>query len=249
MTAIIIVVVVALVFFVSICVITFMVWKHETEMRTDSLKAIEKRLEALGGSLAEEGPITDHKMTDEIRRDISMITQEEEPRHMFKQRGADPFGWMRSSQENSVVKPVEVEDPPVSTKKEPEPELEIVAATVQDNSEEHNVQVSEMKSDKIKDRERIYAEIDLDFAEIRDLVSEMKKIEEDQMTEVVDESVDESTEQTEKIPEERQEEIQLPDFDQSSNEFYEEKKSPMQYDVGRSGKKYTATELETLIKE
>jgi len=241
MTAIIIVVVVALVFFVSICVITFMVWKHETEMRTDSLKAIEKRLETLGGSLAEEGRISDRQTAEEIRRDISMITREDESRHMFKQRGTDPFDWIRSSKEKSEEKSDEKEISQSSMIKEPEPELELVTEPAQNSA----TQVPKMEHDKKKDRERIYAEIDLDFAEIRDLVSEMKKIEEDQMTEVADESI----EQTEEILKEEIDEIQLSDFDESSNGFYEETKIPMQYDVGRSGKKYTATELETLIKE
>ena len=35
MTTIIIIVVVALVFFVTVCVVTFMVWKREAEMRAD----------------------------------------------------------------------------------------------------------------------------------------------------------------------------------------------------------------------
>ena len=44
MTTIIVIVVVALVFFVTVCVVTFMVWKRETEMRRayDELLAIGK---------------------------------------------------------------------------------------------------------------------------------------------------------------------------------------------------------------
>ena len=47
MTTIIIIVVVALVFFVTVCVVTFMVWKREAEMRTDSIRAIEDNLQRL----------------------------------------------------------------------------------------------------------------------------------------------------------------------------------------------------------
>lgn len=54
MTTIIVIVVVALVFFVTVCVVTFMVWKRETEMRTDSIRAIETNLEKLGDRLTGE---------------------------------------------------------------------------------------------------------------------------------------------------------------------------------------------------
>ena len=52
MTTIIIIVVVALVFFVTVCVVTFMVWKREAEIRTDSIRAIESNLERLGDRLS-----------------------------------------------------------------------------------------------------------------------------------------------------------------------------------------------------
>lgn len=54
MTTIIVVVVVALVFFVAVCVVSFMVWKRESEMRTDSIKAIEENLEKLTQELSRE---------------------------------------------------------------------------------------------------------------------------------------------------------------------------------------------------
>ena len=47
MTTIIIIVVVALVFFVTVCVVTFMVWKREAEMRTDSIREIKDNLQRL----------------------------------------------------------------------------------------------------------------------------------------------------------------------------------------------------------
>ena len=47
MTTIGIVIVVALVFFVAICIAAFVIWKRETEMRTDSMKVIGDNLEKL----------------------------------------------------------------------------------------------------------------------------------------------------------------------------------------------------------
>ncbi len=41
-------------FFVTVCVATFMVWKREAEIRTDSIRAIESNLERLGDRLAAE---------------------------------------------------------------------------------------------------------------------------------------------------------------------------------------------------
>ena len=54
MTTIIIIVVVALVFFVTVCVVTFMVWKREAEMRTDSIREIKDNLQRLEDRLTVE---------------------------------------------------------------------------------------------------------------------------------------------------------------------------------------------------
>jgi len=84
MTTIIVVVVVALVFFVAVCVVSFMVWKRESEMRTDSIKAIEENLEKLtqelsrethemgaeGQEIFPEGPDRDLK---DIKRDLAYV--------------------------------------------------------------------------------------------------------------------------------------------------------------------------------
>jgi len=56
MTTIIVIVVVALVFFVTVCVGAFLVWKRETEMRTDSIRAIEHNLEEMLHELTQESP-------------------------------------------------------------------------------------------------------------------------------------------------------------------------------------------------
>jgi hypothetical protein len=54
MTTIIVIVVVALVFFVAVCIIAFMIWKREAEMRTDSIRAIEENLERLAREMSPE---------------------------------------------------------------------------------------------------------------------------------------------------------------------------------------------------
>lgn len=254
MTAIIIVVVVALVFFVSICVVTFMVWKHETEMRTDSLRAIEKRLEVLGSKLAESGSTSDKAEAEELRENISRIAQTTESQYVFRKRGADPFSWMRSNKDEHPV--IEEKQREVENTFEPETieeyevgEREIFTEKAEMSDYEiHDRRLEEdvsrdihkpYSSEDYKERERIYAEIDLDFAEIRNIVSEMKKTEEEQLPESLYE------ENTEPAPVE----ITLPEMELEDNDFNEVMKTPMQYDVGRSGRKYTATELETLIKE
>lgn len=97
MTTIIIIVVVALVFFVALCVVTFMVWKHEEEMRTDSLQSIEENLQELG-----------YRMTGDFsrghrRRFSSRIADSDDGYDMLKnQKGSnkyfDPFGWTRQGE-------------------------------------------------------------------------------------------------------------------------------------------------------
>lgn len=67
MTTIITIVVVALVFFVTVCIVTFMVWKREAEMRTDSIKAIEHNVEEML-----------HELTGSSSRDIRNRAKREE---------------------------------------------------------------------------------------------------------------------------------------------------------------------------
>lgn len=241
MTAIIIVVVVALVFFVSICVITFMVWKHETEMRTDSLKAIERKLENLSNSLSDDGNVPSREAAKRLRGEISQLTQEQDSRHLFRQRGSDPFDWIRSEREEAVESNVVVE---------PEVIEETIEAVqpIQPQSEE---------SDQIKEREDLYREdvyneIDLEFTEIKNLVSEIKQARDEELQKLEELQLKES-EMTDEVEDFADlmdiDEIELPDLDKSNDDFNEVTKVQLQYDIGRSGKKYTAEELETLIKE
>lgn len=97
MTTIIIIVVVALVFFVALCVVTFMVWKHEEEMRTDSLQSIEANLQELG-----------YRMTGDFscghrRRFSSGVEDGNNSYDMLKNQNgsvkrSDPFGWTRQGE-------------------------------------------------------------------------------------------------------------------------------------------------------
>ena len=71
MTTIIIIVVVALVFFVTVCVVTFMVWKREAEMRTDSIRAIEDNLQRLEDRLTvETQPEEQTPLQDDLHEEV-----------------------------------------------------------------------------------------------------------------------------------------------------------------------------------
>ena len=111
MTTIIVVVVVALVFFVAVCVVSLMVWTRESEMRTDSIKAIEENLEKLTQELSREtheagaegqevfpdGPDRDLK---DIKRDLAYVESvmaEKASDKPVRNRNWDPFGWVRDT--------------------------------------------------------------------------------------------------------------------------------------------------------
>lgn len=301
MTTIIIIVVVALVFFVTICVATFMVWKRESEMRTDSLKAIERNLEKLENKLSEGTGL------EEIEQEISEFQEPIKRESIFgsnhnhgrRHRPIDPFSWMRTDDRNlpqeesgfddqSFDEPPFVESPiveaedgiitePFHSEQEMEnlwqdevlpaeesyvlPVNEPIRTSIEsdrayhendyDDYKEENISVTsndennneetECRDDRNndnntdcseenaeKDEEQLYAEIDLDFEEIRNLVSEI------QLPDISEE------------PEMKQEE---PVIDIETDQFTEVIKAPLTHNVGRSGRKYTAEELETLIKE
>ena len=73
MTTIIVVVVVALVFFVAVCVVAFMIWKREAEMRTDSIRAIEENLERLTQEMSPGQEVQDRQGFAEKEADISYM--------------------------------------------------------------------------------------------------------------------------------------------------------------------------------
>lgn len=108
MTTIIIIVVVALVFFVTVCVVTFMVWKREAEMRTDSIRAIEDNLQRLEDRLTvETQPEEQTPLQDDLHEEVCRpVLRASDPavagrsrRSRIRSRSRDPFSWVRSEQE------------------------------------------------------------------------------------------------------------------------------------------------------
>lgn len=106
MTAIIVVVVVALVFFVAVCVVAFMIWKREAEMRTDSIRAIEENLERLTQEMSPEQDAQDRQVFAEKEAGIScmesLIAQSAAGRpagRRTRRREQDPFEWVRANGE------------------------------------------------------------------------------------------------------------------------------------------------------
>ena len=106
MTTIIVVVVVALVFFVAVCVVAFMIWKREAEMRTDSIRAIEENLERLTQEMSPEQEMQDRQHFAEKEAGISymesLIAQSAAGRsagRRTRRPGQDPFEWVRANGE------------------------------------------------------------------------------------------------------------------------------------------------------
>ena len=238
MTTIIVIVVVALVFFVSICVAAFMVWKRESEMRTDSIRAIERKLERLGADL------TDNTDPGLFRQEPESFDRERDQSKIFRQRSRDPFSWMRTEDnqehdeertgselfEDELIKSTEV----YSEKNYAGNDEDIVETDLKEKT------IDSIDSGP-NERDKIYADIDLDFAEIRNLVSEIREPDEKQSSEDVD-CLQEQTSEERPEPDQKK-------SDRYMEAFVEVKKPPMSRNIGKSGKKYTAEELEMLIKE
>lgn len=283
MTTIIVVVVVALVFFVSVCVAAFMVWKRESEMRTDSILAIEHNLEKLGASLTEDaGQEAFKEETEHFRQERQ---KERERQRILHKRSIDPFSWMRSDsdsreeQEDSAdgrdrdgaadsigrgrtdraddtfafesYDPDEYPDDTIVL-----PDLSIGADdtydnNVTDNAADDTVRNFSSVDSRLNEREQIYADIDLDFAEIRNLVSEIRNADPGLDSTEVPEPAVESAGQESDPPEHENSAPEIGDdiLEEQTEPFSEVRKPPMSHDVGRSGRKYTAAELDMLIKE
>ena len=103
MTTIIVIVVVALVFFVTMCVISLMIWKRETEMRTDSLKAIEQNLEVMLNELSDGRQLQKRNSRQNLyETDKEEIIRQVADRSSAALRGtgrrrsADPFAWVKT---------------------------------------------------------------------------------------------------------------------------------------------------------
>lgn len=266
MTTIIIIVVVALVFFVTVCVVTFMVWKREAEMRTDSIRAIENNLERLGDRLTAEMPPEEYEtlqegLHKESCRPVSEPAPPAEPAAVRERprrsRSADPFSWVRSeqgSQENAqpeshAAEVQQAEPYPAEAWQQQEP-LQQPAGLQTRQESPGAAEVPEAPE---------FAEIELPDLSEDPGVADLPEVPEWQETPEWQNPPDAG--EPPEAPDENEPfmEIELPDLDLFSGlgtlDVDTEGETPAQpskqfgRDVGRSGKKYTAEELEMLIKE
>ena len=240
MTTIIVIVVVALVFFVSICVAAFMVWKRESEMRTDSIRAIERKLERLGADLM------DNSEQGTGRQEEEPFDRERNRSRIFRQRSRDPFSWMRTEDDQGHeagkhVSELFEDDLIQSTEEYFEKDCVGNDSGIAEEVSENDKTFSGADSGP-NEKEKIYADIDLDFAEIQNLVSEIRDTDSEKQSSQEGGCLHEP-------PAEEQPETDPEISDGDMEAFTEVKKSPMSHNIGKSGREYTAEELETLIKE
>lgn len=218
MTTIIVVAIVALVFFVTICVVAFMVWKQETEKRTDSLRGIEDSLHDVlhelygnngGSSFAREdiyGQFEEVRPT--YRYGGSKVKKDRERPGKNKKR--DPFKWMRSEREEDdviVFKPDKKHVDKLSWKEIKESDIPVASEVLIEETPEV-VSVDKNQEEKV--------------------------------------NVQEAQQETHK---EGLVDLSMIDILEDMEFFGELQEKHADYNVGRSGKKYTAEELEELIKE
>lgn len=292
MTTIIIIVVVALVFFVTVCVVTFMVWKREAEMRTDSIRAIENNLERLGDRLTAEMPPEEYEtlqegLHKESCRPVSEPAPPAEPAAVRERprrsRSADPFSWVRSeqgSQENAqpesrAAEVQQAEPYPAEAWQQQEP-LQQPAGLQTRQEPPGAAEASESRGTSGMPERTVpemvqppevsgvpeapeFAEIELPDLSEDPGVADLPEVPEWQETPEWQNPPDAG--ETPEAPDENEPfmEIELPDLDLFSGlgtlDVDTEGETPAQpskqfgRDVGRSGKKYTAEELEMLIKE
>jgi len=287
MTTIIIVVVVALVFFVAVCVVTFMVWKRESELRTDSIRAIEQNLEKLTYGLAQvqnERQGNSDLQTEILRsasqnemdaaasaangRKTAGVSAEPTKRH-----SSDPFSWVRDDEQKQTEQRTENDSQNRNNNEQAniidicersaspaEPMMDSGADgdNDRDSGENPDYGISKSAGDNEENDTGIDAvsgEINLDFLDELDGMDKMLQGEaanvpeassEEQEKKDDDPESDELSEHMESRAEQLMElgERQTGDLDNTSTT-----RTGMGYDIGRSGKKYTADELETLIKE
>lgn len=268
MTTIIVVVIVALVFFVTLCVATFMVWKREEEMRTDSLRAIEANLQELGYRMTENfdrGP----------RRSISYAPPiQQVSGRVPAARTADPFDWTR---EDVQPEPMQVDDADLyesiaRSTASAQPEVE--PAQLEPVAEEEQPMDAQALLDEIAQATQLgndawepsYDEDELEeFGAPEDAgaLDEMGAPEEPgayDEYEMPEMSADDygNISSLEQLMNDNFEvdidNIEVPEImggyiaDYSADDI-PQPRAPMGRDIGRSGRKYTAEELDMLIKE
>jgi len=213
MTTIIVVAIVALVFFVAVSVAAFMTWRQETRMRTDSLRGIEISLTGVLDEITERrtGFIPYH---DPIK--------EEEPgrRGNKRSRFARNSKWQTDNEEDEDIEVTVFRPSEFRTKRREEKaspaacDAEQLIEAFEERSAEAEEEKKTEPADALQEETKAAGDdsskekLDLSFIDIEDLF-ELDKI-------IFDEDR----------------------HDRSSD-----------YNTGKSGKKYTAEELESLIKE
>lgn len=213
MTTIIIVVVVALVFFVAVCVVTFMVWKRESEMRTDSIKAIEQNLEKLAHELS-----SDTDSGNELHRMSSVINAGRASEVRRRRIYEDPFEWVREAEEAAADGPQEAME---TIRQETEGKADFAVET-------HDGEIMDQSAECELIEEKSPGDIPYEDPEYEsNAVTDSKEAAEPDLMEIDLDFID--------------------NMDDDGDELSES--MPSGYDTGRSGKRYTASELETLIKE
>lgn len=257
MTTIIIIVVVALVFFVTVCVVTFMVWKREAEMRTDSIREIKDNLQRLEERLTvetqpeEPTPLQDD-LHDEVCRPVLRAADPAVEGRSRRSRSRDPFSWVRSEQEREETSQTEAQQPEEWL--QPEPLQQTAEMSIMPDVSETPPQIIPEPEFYLQERKQEPAAEDVaepgDWDDAMDFDIDLPdgnaaaEMAADDIT-----SADDIASM----------EIELPDLDlftglgtlDVNTEETVPADPPKNFgrDTGRSGKKYTAEELEALIKE
>lgn len=255
MTTIIIIVVVALVFFVTVCVVTFMVWKREAEMRTDSIREIKDNLQRLEDRLTvetqpeEPTPLQDNLYEEVCRpvlRAADPAVEGRSRRSRSRSRSRDPFSWVRSEQEREETSQTEAQQP--EEWPQPEPLQQTAEMSIMPDVSETPPQIIPEPEFSLQERKQETAAEDV--AEPGDWDDAMDfDIDLPDGNAAAEMAADDIASM----------EIELPDLDLFTGlgtlDVNAEETVPADppknfgRDTGRSGKKYTAEELEALIKE
>ena len=253
MTTIIIIVVVALVFFVTVCVVTFMVWKREAEMRTDSIRAIEDNLQRLEDRLTvETQPEEPTPLQDDLHDEVCRpVLRAADPAvagtsRRSRSRSRDPFSWVRSEQEREETSQTEAQQP--EEWPQPEPLQQTAEMSIMPDVSETPPQIIPEPEFSLQERKQETAAEDV--AEPGDWEDAMDfDIDLPDGNGAAEMAADDIASM----------EIELPDLDlftglgtlDVDTEEAVPADPPKNFgrDTGRSGKKYTAEELEALIKE
>lgn len=299
MTTLIVVAIVGLVFFVTICVAGFMVWKRETEIRTDSIGAIERSIGEVVNELsginseinAESDPLiaAPHQpmpMRDEYGciyeapygeydrnynrnyRAYGQTTRGSESRRTNNSR-KEPYEWVRSDERNasnvSVFRPergttrrlrwTDVSDAggdePVRQTTRPASRLSGRFRRRQDAVETpqntDSVYEYDIKQESVTEPKYMAESWEADTNMDMNAGQETADTNAENSPDIADEQKPSDEINLSLIDLDSIDSINLDEFEFFDNE--EKSEARDDYSTGRSGKKYTAQELESLIKE